>query len=317
MGYRTIMNCPYIAGYDKALDLYKKIVPIKNRSPEIKPLGARRDADLYSIDIDTCSKDVLIKLGRNVAIAFHPDNTLTLSTFWSGIDCNHLFARVLGINAYTENRLSVVEIGGVKHVYDGNIKLRNTDSATHNPDVKYTVINPKQVGDWKMNREKASEIRKRYSPFLTYVSTMCKLRGEALGHEFEEKEVTVSISFEEMETHFNKDSQSHGGRTKHDIREYAQAVYGGSQGDLHLQRVMALIGSDSHEDWHKVMCVIARTKHHYGVREYYHITPDELKRHCRQLMYRYHKNECIEWVLLPLGKVPEGKYISWMGKHNE
>ena len=37
MGYRTVMSCPYVSGYDKAVEIFNKAIPIKGRSPELRP----------------------------------------------------------------------------------------------------------------------------------------------------------------------------------------------------------------------------------------------------------------------------------------
>ena len=306
MGYKTVMNCPYVSGYDKAVEIFNKAIPIKGRSPELRPFGARRDADMYSIAM--VDSDVHIRLASvgRTAIAFHPDNTVTLSLFWGGTDCNQLFAKVLGINAYIENRNSVIEVNGVKYVYKESIKLKIDGADVDN---KYTVLNPMQVGDWKLDIKKANEIRKLYSPYLTFVRNMCKLRKETLGDSPVSNEEVIAISFEEVDMYFARQTEI-GMRTKHNIDEYALAFTYGDSG--HLDRFMSLVKSDKNEDWHKAMCILARVRHHYGARHCYNIPPDALMEMSKKAMYRHHRTECIKWVVLPPGKVPEGKYNSWM-----
>ena len=49
MGYATVMRVPRVMNYTDALARYEDAKPIRGRSPEVRPLGERRDVDTYQI----------------------------------------------------------------------------------------------------------------------------------------------------------------------------------------------------------------------------------------------------------------------------
>ena len=315
MGYRSVMACPYIANYERAVALHNSIKPIRGK--EVKPLGQRRDANSYSIRMTT-EGDVECVLGnRNSAITFHPDNTVTLNLFWSGVECNQMFSRVLGVFGYVENRQNIVVINNIKHVYDGRIMLRIKEPNSYDSEDKYEVINPKRFGDWRLNIKKANAVRKSYAGFLTYVRSMVKLRQEK--EHGANSEFVIKLSLNEVDEHFKRGETDRYNITKHEVKEYIYVVKGmfnaveGMFSKLQLSKIIDLMLSDNTNDWHKVMCCFVVATARYGVRgENYVISAERLKNLCRDAIYEWHKLELFEWKELEIGKVPTKAYDKWM-----
>jgi len=76
MGYATVQRVPRVHDYAQALRIHDNTKPLRGRSPEIKPLGARRDADTYHVRMN--GEAVELVLYRTPVITFMPDDAVVL-----------------------------------------------------------------------------------------------------------------------------------------------------------------------------------------------------------------------------------------------
>ena len=312
MGYKSILTCPQLRNYEEAINLFKAIKPL--RGTERKPLGARRYGHDYSIGMNGDDVECRIGTRESAAITFHPDNTLTLKSFWSGIECNQMFGQVLGIHAYTERGFDIVVINDIKYVYDGKIMLRIVKPDARYDVDRYEVIEPKRYGDWKLNKSRANKARKQYASYINYVNAMCRLRRTDSVNGYAKGEIHFSL--DEMDIHFNRANGVYVNTTKHDNKDYFYvdgSVLHERTHNEHLAKLIELMSSDKPSDWHKAMCVLVLAKSRHGTRgDYYSMPISALEDMSKSAIYEWHKKEIFEWHKLELGKVPTRTYDRWM-----
>ena len=317
MGYKSILTCKQLRNYEEAINLFKAVKPL--RGTECRPLGSRKYGRDYSIGMNGDDVECRIGTRESAAITFHPDNTLTLKSFWSGVDCNQMFGQVLGIHAYTERGFDIVVINDIKYVYDGKIMLRIIKPEARYDVDRYEVIEPIRYGDWKLNKSKANKARKQYAGYIKYVNAMCRLRRTDSVNGYAKGE--IHFSFDEMDIHFNRANGVYVNSTKHDNKDYLNVDGSALSGTKlhesthseHLAKLIGLMSSDKPSDWHKAMCVLVLARSRHGARgDYYTMPISALEDMSKSAIYEWHKKEILEWHQLELGKVPTRTYDGWM-----
>ena len=122
MGYATVMNVPQVTTYALAKKIHDSIVPIRGRSPEIRPLGNRRDADSYWVRMN--GDDVEFVLYKSAVITYKPDGGVVLTPdTYSTVSTHQFFARVLGVGANAVRQNTVITIGDKRYTVRGKDTL--------------------------------------------------------------------------------------------------------------------------------------------------------------------------------------------------
>ena len=129
MGYQTVMNVPRVLTYALAKNLFDSIKPIRGRSPEIRPLGSRRDADTYWVRMD--GEDVQFVLYKTPVITYRPNGDVVLSNGgYSTVSTHQFFDRVLGVDARASRQVSVIGLLNKKGEVVNRYTLNDRDTLT-------------------------------------------------------------------------------------------------------------------------------------------------------------------------------------------
>ena len=175
MGYATVQRVPRIQDYATALKLHDNIKPLRGRSPEIKPLGDRRDADTYHIRKDGDSVELVLYL--TPVITFMPDGEVVLFVDGYNTVATHQFIQqVLGISASGVRRTTVLTINNMKYT------LADKDKLSLRKDVggNWQVLNASQQWTWRLDRKAVSKVRAQYGEFYKYLKGFVSLRTESM-----------------------------------------------------------------------------------------------------------------------------------------
>ena len=169
------MNVPRVFSYAEAKKIHDSTTPIRGRSPEIRPLGNRRDADSYWVRMN--GEDVEFVLYKSAVITYKPDGGVVLTPdTYSTVSTHQFFARVLGVGANAVRQNTVITIG------DKRYTVRGKDTLT----LKMVggnwqcVEGAKAQFAWHLDRREATNVRNRYKEFITYFKGMVSLRTEEI-----------------------------------------------------------------------------------------------------------------------------------------
>lgn len=173
MGYATVMRVPRVDNYKFAKHLHDNIKPLRGRSPEIKPLGDRRDADTYHIRMN--GDEIELVLYKTPVITFMPDGEVVLFVDSYNTVATHQFIQqVLGIGASGVRRTTVLTINNSKYTLADKDKLRLRKDESGN----WQVLNAMQQWTWRLDRKAVSNVRAQYSEFYKYLKGFVSLRTE-------------------------------------------------------------------------------------------------------------------------------------------
>lgn len=175
MGYATVMNVPRVTTYPEAKKIHDDTKPIRGRSPEIRPLGNRRDADSYWVRMN--GDDVEFVLYKSPVITYKPDGAVVLTPdTYSTVSTHQFFARVLGVGANAARHNSVITLGDKRYTVQGKdtLTLKMQGGNWH------CVEGAKTQFAWHLDRRQATNVRNRYKEFITYFKGMVSLRIEEI-----------------------------------------------------------------------------------------------------------------------------------------
>lgn len=323
MGYATVMNVPRIADYATALKWHDDTKPIRGRSPELKPLGNRRDCDVYSIRKN--GEAVELVLYKTPVVTFKPNGNVELRTAgWSTVSTRQFIRQVLGIPTHGEIRESIVTIGGHKHILPSNegecMVVRMGRNGWHLASAARVEF------DWHMNRVAANNVRKRYSKFTTYLSGMMKLRKDVGDDEIRSDYAEYVSAFGEVEKNNYWNDSTYKCvdlNTFANLRHKVEPRWGASNLASYEEankEFFKLITSESHEDFYKASLILLLAAcggdmqlHSSGNRIISTVAANITKM-LNEVLYKWHSDEVFDRVELPVGKLPNGKYRNWVNK---
>lgn len=174
MGYRTVMRVPRVFDHRHAKQVHDCARPIRGRSPEIRPLGNRRDVDTYSVRMN--GDDVEFVLYKTPVITFRTNGEVVIRTAgWASVSSHQFIQQVLGIPARGKGGSSVLNVGGHDYTMTGDNSLvlcRGERTGT------WKVIQHETLYGYKANRKALTNVRSRYSEFRKYLSGFVNLRRE-------------------------------------------------------------------------------------------------------------------------------------------
>jgi len=175
MGYATVQRVPRIHDYAQALRIHDTIKPLRGRSPEIKPLGDRRDADTYHIRMN--GEAVELVLYKTPVITFMPDGEVVLFVDSYNTVATHQFIQqVLGVSVWGVRRTTVLTINNSKYTLAAKDKLRLRKDVSGN----WQVLNPAQQWTWRLDRKAVTNVRAQYGEFYKYLKGFVNLRTESM-----------------------------------------------------------------------------------------------------------------------------------------
>jgi hypothetical protein len=202
------MNVPRVQTYALAKNLHDSIKPIRGRSPEIRPLGNRRDADSYWVRMK--GEDVEFVLYKSAVITYKPDGGVVLTPdTYSTVSTHQFFDRVLGVDARASRQNSVIGLLNKKGEVVNRYTVKGKDTLTLRLDKSgnwQCVEGAKAQFAWHLNRQSANNVRVRYKEFRTYFKGMVSLRTEEIPMQYYNNSFSgIRVSITELQNAFGVD----------------------------------------------------------------------------------------------------------------
>ena len=335
MGYATVMNVPRVTTYPEAKKIHDNTKPIRGRSPEIRPLGNRRDADSYWVRMD--GEDVVFMLYKSPVITYKPDGGVVLTPdTYSTVSTHQFFARVLGVGANASRQHSVITLHDNKRY-----TVRGKDTLTLKLDKSgnwQCVEGAKAQFSWHLDRREATNVRNRYKEFRTYFKGMVNLRTEDVKPNYHYEPIAcVNVSLTELQNAFGVEKPEGDGfhrnndpdhiighmQWMHDQpqRHYNYGTQRAGEYAEGMAQFMELIKSDQAEDtkhsnFYKGALAVLLS----GDRMYqrgqddntYLVKAKPIVKALDTVLLKAHAREVLVRKELPLGSVSKGAYDMWL-----
>ena len=345
MGYATVMNVPRVQTYALAKNLHDSIKPIRGRSPEIRPLGNRRDVDSYWVKMD--GDDVVFMLYTSPVITYKPDGSVVLTPdSYSTVSTHQFFDRVLGVDARASRQVSVIGLLNEKGEVVNRYTVRGKDKLTLRLDKSgnwQCVEGAKTQFSWHLDRRQATNVRNRYKEFITYFKGMVNLRTEEIVMQYYNSNMSgVRISLNELQTAFgveipeddNERTVPMGNhrdpdhiignmRWMHDKpqRHFNYGSQRASEYGEGITQFMELIKSDQPEDtkhlnfYKGALAVLVSGDRIYQRGQddnIYIVKSKPIVKALDTVLLRAHADEVLVRKELPIGSVSKGTYEGWL-----
>jgi hypothetical protein len=173
MGYATVKRVPRVFDPRHAKQVHDNALPIRGRSPEVRPLGSRRDVDTYSVRMN--GDDVEFVLYKTPVITYKPDGVIVLRTDgWASVSSHQFIQQVLGIPARGKSGSSVLIVNGQHYTMTGDSTL----TLGHKGTGTWRVLEHETLYGYKASRKALTNVRSRYSEFRKYLGGFINLRRE-------------------------------------------------------------------------------------------------------------------------------------------
>ena len=340
MGYQTVMNVPRVETYALAKNLFDSIKPIRGRSPEIRPLGNRRDADSYWVRMD--GENVVFMLYKSPVITYKPNGDVVLSNGgYSTVSTHQFFDRVLGVDARASRQVSVIGLLNKKGEVVNRYTLNDRDTLTLKLDGvgNWCVVDgAKTQFSWHLNRQEANNVRLRYKEFITYFKGMVSLRTEDVKPNYHYEPIPcINVSLTELQNAFGvkksedemENNPDHIIGNMHWIHDQPQRHfnYGTKRASEYkegMAQFMELIKSDQPEDtkhlqFYKGALAVLLS----GDRIYqrgqddntYLVKAKPIVKALDTVILKAHAQQVLVRKELPLGSVSKGAYDRWLPEH--
>ena len=175
MGYRSVLHVPQVWTYAQAKWTYDRSVPIRGRAAEFRPLGRRRDVDTYWCRMkQDGSEDIQFMLYQTAVLTFKKDGDVVVQTNGYSTQSTHEFiGHVLPmVSCRGQRSNTIIEIRENKFIVPKNqaMTLRMVNNW-------WTVPEPIDNYEYRLDRKAAKEVRAKYKDFYTYVNSMVKIRS--------------------------------------------------------------------------------------------------------------------------------------------
>jgi hypothetical protein len=280
-GIHTLTN------YNEAFHKWESTKPIRGRDVDVRPLGHRRSADQYKIEL-LPEGGVACVLYRTPVVTFFEDGDIRiLNEDWNSVStCNFIDEILYSVNSRIYNNdLYVRTKQGEFALGEGGIWLRM--NAQGELEVKLDALPPKYVH--AIDRKKANNVRAQYKPFIDYASRMCRLKGNDPYLESEMVRVFPHPAI--------PDSYDMGVVLNN--RAYAKWIDS-------VKNLFGFIKSevgDQHENYYKALLLLAKS---YGNRKYhepegYVLTEKKIRVALDDLILGFHRDEVFVQKQVPLG----------------
>jgi len=302
MGYKTIEHVKQCFTYTDAKYVHDKTKPIRGRSPDIRPLGARRDADVYSVRMS--GENVEFVLYKTPVVTYLPNGDVVVKTDgWSSVSTHQFIHQVLGVSCYGSRSNTIMEIrdndGGVRKT----VVPKNKSVTLIHAGGNWHITTYQTLYEYRLNRKAANAVRKQYADFLRYIKGMVNLRSETVEpHRWARRQkpyAAVVVSAEEL-------PQQMIARTIHALRiEFAELLRADQPEDTRHLSYNKAFGLAV--QW--ALSLSRSNSVNFGQVK---LPADEVLGLIDELLLRAHAQEILVWTELKLGQVPSGKYRGWM-----
>ena len=297
-GNGSMREIKRITTYEEAKLRYEQVKPIRGRAGDVRPLGARY-SDNFKIAkrVNPLSGVTSYQciLYSTPVVEFKPDGDVEIVMGgWATTATRTFIERLLHLSCYSKNGSSVLCLGNKAEVVLHPTKTTVIRRLEVYP-FTWELTSSEPVYETQLNKKKANAVRAQYSEFEKYLKAMVNLREETrmegfLGSKYAFKRIT-----------FNK-------------TEFIEAGVGGMV-QVELMRNDQPEES-KHSNFYKAALGIAIAIRGgfmavKGSSDMY-LESDAMLPKFREIVYRHHKDEVFEKVLLPVGKAANKKYDSWV-----
>jgi hypothetical protein len=295
-----------LANYNEAFHKWENTKPIRGRGVDVRPLGNRRQADQYKIEL-LPEGGVACVMYRTAVVTFFTDGDIRImNDDWNSVStCNfidevlwNISSRIYNNDLYIKTRQGEFALG------KEGLWLRMNGEG--NLEVKTDRLKPKYVH--AIDRKKANNVRAQYKPFLDYVSRMSRLKGN---------DPYPASEMVRMFPHaIYKDVPDMG------VELSDRAYDKWTDAITNLFTLMNSKGESQHDDFYKALLLLAKSygNHKYHDPEGYVVTEKKIKVALDDLIVGYHRDDVLVPKQVPLGvarRDSNGKYFrdGWRRLH--
>jgi hypothetical protein len=302
MGYSTVKEVKQCFTYADAKYVHDKTKPIRGRSPDIRPLGQRRDADTYSVRMH--GENVEFVLYKTPVVTYLPGGDVVIKTDgWSSISTHQFIEQVLGVRCYGSRRSTVMEARSAEGDVHKYIIPKDKGITMIHAGGNWRITQFNTLYEYRLNRKAANAVRKQYADFLRYIKGMVNLRSEMVEpHRWARRQkpyAAVVISAEELPQQ-GRAGTIHG--LKIEFEELLRADQPEDTRHLSYNKAFALA----------VQWALSLSRSNSVNLGTVKLPAEEVLGLIDELLLRAHAQEILVWTELKTGQVPTGKYKGWM-----
>lgn len=306
--YGSIRNSgiEHINDYASALKRWEESEPIRRRAVDTRPLGFRNRVDSYRIN-KLPDGAVECILHSTPVVTFYENGEVKIQTGgWASQSTCCFIQEVLKIHSYIFNYKLCVGFNYKDYVVpSGGMTIKRNHNWVYEP------VNPEPVVVHSLNRKGTNNVRARYKPFKTYLSSMCRLKGDSM------------YPAEDFYQVFGKDKY---GNAK--VRSLADNTFDvwGDQVKNFFKLVTDTNEETRNDSFYKGLLIVAMSfgKPKWGMNEVegYVLFEKSALKTFDNLVIGFHREETLEEKVLPDGEVkrdPYGEYFreGWKRLHNK
>jgi hypothetical protein len=342
MGYQTVMNVPTFRNYNEAAKRLNNTKPIKGREPVIVPLGDRRDCDKYSIRKSVWTDAIECVLYTTPVVKFTVEDEVIINIGkWPSASTCQFISRILwNVNANRVRGDVVLHFnGGTKALVEQceELVLVRAENGAWMPKEKQTLY------DYRVNRKEANNVRKSVSQFRDYLAGVVKLKAETHtyneGTYYETTSTRVKASYTELIEVFGCEEERpiHGVTQPKRFRPDVDAWDGlsskpryyhiDSKADMWAQyrdktaKFFDLVRDDQddncrHQNYWLAFNVLFVQEQRLWWRDDVNcnvlVNVDAFEKHLDKILFTMFSDKVFKRVALAEGKVPTGKYESYV-----
>jgi hypothetical protein len=333
------MRVPRIKNYAEAIKKFNNIKPIKGRSDDKRPLGERRDVDTYSIRKNVWTDAIECVLYQTPVVTFTVDDEVKIKFGrWSSASTCQFIDRLLW-----NVRANRVRGDVVLHFNDGakalvrdheELVLVQAGNGAWVPKEKQTLY------DHRVNRKEANNVRKTVSQFRDYLAGVVKLKGETNtyneGTYYETTSTRVKASYTELIEVFGQEDAKDGvnhGRVRPDVDAWVgleakpRYYYPDRKAEAWQEyrdktaKFFDLVRNDQddncrHQNYWLAFNVVFIQEQRLWWRDDVNcnvaVNVDAFEKHLDKILFTMFSDKVFKRVALAEGKVPTGKYESYV-----
>lgn len=355
--FGTMRAVPYINTYEEALTRFNTTTPIRGSNPVRRPLGDRRHKHL-SIDKAEDNSIQLILYDTPV-ITFKPSGEVVIAPkqWTSAFTCAFISGVLRGVHGRHQRGKLVVCVNDEEYVVEKNAELVLERVESGLGYQKWEV--QKAAGAWafKINTQRANNVRSQFKPFLQFFKGFTSLNSEHVV-DADPYEAFIAQKVVRVTVDLLKEVL---GTVEHTIKSPVWIGGGGGRGGVHKWQEQRITGLDT-EKWSRLyskpywglpgqkdegaekriaewkeqreylanlmrsedttdhlkatLILIALETGLYGVRDLRHesvsLSQSKAARLATDKINMMYAEEILEYVQLPVGRVPTTDYSQWL-----
>jgi hypothetical protein len=333
MGYSSVMKVTALDNYKEALSKWDRTKPIRGRAVDIRPLGQRSDVDSYSIRKNPQNDAIECVLYKTPVVAFMPDGEVHIRNGGYTSISTHMFIECVlrGVRANAKLGKTVVSVGGQVTMLGGDDVLRLNRCERG----RLQQVNPQTNYAYRIDRKGANNVRARFKEFYGYFKGFIKLRSEEREYSnYETPRNFIKCTFAEIGEALG--TTDGWGSTPHSVAcvddwkgltmkpgtSWHWQKVGQSTYEDTMQSFLSLITADQpgetkHLNFHKAVMVLLTYQHTISKRplnvdQSFRFDVKTAKTTLDTALFKWFAPEVLERYEVPMGKVPDTKYDSWM-----